>query len=57
MISSINVDHEGEFVILSGPEGGKIARIEGEEAIKIGLAIMDEASKALEKSGRLKCEE
>lgn len=47
MLSELKVNHEGDSVVFSGPEGGKIAMIRAEDAIKLAHAILDQAEKAL----------
>jgi hypothetical protein len=47
MITEVRVGHEGDFVILKGPEGEKMAKISGEDAIKMAHDLFDSAEKAL----------
>lgn len=52
MLEDLQVDHSGEFVIVSGPECGKIARLVPEAAIIMGHALFDAAEKALRATGK-----
>jgi hypothetical protein len=50
--TNLEIDHEEGHVIIKADDK-KIARIPGEDAVKLGLKILDEASESLKKSGQL----
>lgn len=53
MIEEVKVEHIEDWVILTGPEGGRLAKINPESAIKLANELFDNAEKALRATDQL----
>lgn len=53
MIEKVIVSHVEDWVVLSGPEGGKIAKIKPEDAIALAHELLDHSERALRATDQL----